>query len=191
MSGAIGDLRDSSTTFVENFEDQQSDNQFALVSFASGVQTQFNLDHDYVNNITSDIGNLSAFGWTNTEDAIEQANALPWSDQSGVPVNEKTMQAVVFFSDGNPTAFRDDFTYRDVVYDGVAAGEGNISGRMYSPDYQSSHLGDHYDTDETGDGKDKDDSICGPATGHKVKWHIFADDVYGLDSFGSDFWDRP
>ncbi len=184
MSGAIGDLRDGSTTFVQNFVDQQSDNQFALISFASGVQTQFDLDHDYVNDITSDIGNLSAFGWTNSEDAIEQANALPWSDQSGVAVNEKTMQAVVFFSDGNPTAFRDDFTYKDVVYDGVAAGGGNISGRMYNPNFQHSDLSSHNDTDETGDGKDKNNSACGSDAGHTTKWHIFSDPTYGLDSFG-------
>ena len=67
------------------------------------------MDHGYVSPITSAISGLNANGSTNTEDALAQAAALPWSDQSGVPANERTKQVVVFFSDGNPTAFRGNF----------------------------------------------------------------------------------
>ena len=191
MSSAIGDLRDSSTTFVENFEDQEADNKFALITFASGVQLRYDLDHNYLNPITSEISGLFAQGWTNSEDGLAQANNLPWSDQSGLPINEKAMQAVIFFSDGNPTAFRGDFIHKDNSYDGVAAGGGQVSSSLFKPGPQSSTWGGVKNVKRTGDGKPYGSSACdGPAASmptsqrDTVKWEIFSDPTYGLDSFG-------
>ncbi len=183
MGGSMNDLRDSATKFVENFEDQQSDDQFALITFASGVQRRFDLDYNYVNPITSQISGLYASGWTNTEDSLSEANTLPWSDQSGLPINEKSIQAVIFFSDGNPTAFRGDFKYKGTTYDGVAAGGGWMDDDLFKPGPQSSKYSINK-VHRTGDGKKYWNSACGSGPGHTVKWEIFSDPNYGLDTFG-------
>ena len=71
-------------------------------------------------------------GGTNTEDALAQAAALPWLDQSGLPPNERGKQVVVLFSDGNPSAFRGQFKHKNSNYDGVAAldGDNNATGMV-------------------------------------------------------------
>ncbi|WP_342349396.1 VWA domain-containing protein, partial [uncultured Nitrospira sp.] len=54
MAGSpISDLKDGAKSFVENFTDQQADNRFALITFASGVQKPFAMDHGYVSPMTS------------------------------------------------------------------------------------------------------------------------------------------
>jgi Mg-chelatase subunit ChlD len=125
MLGApLSDLKDGSTQFVQNFADQEAMSKFAMLTFGTGVMKPFDLDHGYVSPIESAISGLAAGGGTNAEDALAQALALPWTDQSGVPANERTKQVVVFFSDGNPSAFRAQFKHEGVNYDGVAALDG-------------------------------------------------------------------
>ena len=68
-NNAIGDLIDGATTFVNNFEHFEADHKFALLTFGSGVETPFPLGTDFVDDMTFEIGNLAADGFTNTEDA--------------------------------------------------------------------------------------------------------------------------
>ncbi|HBP88042.1 MAG: VWA domain-containing protein [Nitrospira sp.] len=191
MGGSpIADLKEGAKNFVENFSDQQADNRFALITFASGVQKPFNMDHGYVSPITSAINGLGASGGTNAEDALAQALALPWSDQSGVPANERTKQVVVFFSDGNPTAFRGQFKYNNTVYDGVAAlGGAQVWDHLQKPDKQF----DTFSVNRvhiTGDGKTSGSTSCpsvnsrGLNTKLNVRWDVFTDSTYGLNSYG-------
>jgi Flp pilus assembly protein TadG len=186
MGGSpISDLKDGATQFVENFKDQESDNKFALLTFASGVQTLFAMDHGYVSPVTSAIGGLNANGSTNTEDALAKTGALPWTDQSGVPPNEQSKQVVIFFSDGNPTAFRGNFVYQNNTYNGVAAKYTNSSSflpQLAEPNVQhqffpTSSINNVY---KTGDGKPSGSTACGTLT---VKWEIFSDSTYGLGNF--------
>ena len=190
VSGSMGgsplsDLKDGSKQFVENFEDQENDNRFALLTFASGVQKPFDMDHGYVSPITSAISGLNANGSTNTEDALAQAAALPWSDQSGVPANERTKQVVVFFSDGNPTAFRGNFVYNNNTYNGVAAKYTNSFSflpQLAEPNAQHQFFptSSINNVPKTGDGKLSGSSACGTLT---VKWEIFSHSTYGLGNF--------
>ncbi|WP_447963039.1 VWA domain-containing protein [Nitrospira sp. Ecomares 2.1] len=191
MAGSpISDLKDGATSFVENFTDQQADNRFALLTFATGVQKPFAMDHGYVSPMTSAINGLGASGGTNAEDALAQALTLPWSDQSGVPANERTKQVVIFFSDGNPSAFRGQFKHEGVTYDGVAALDGgyvNVYESMGYPNPQASYEGSFKIT-FTGDGK-KTGTSCprqkiNNVWYYSVKWNIFQDSTYGLNSFG-------
>jgi Flp pilus assembly protein TadG len=192
MAGSpLSDLKDGAKQFVQNFEDQENDNKFALLTFASGVQKPFNLDHAYVSPITTAINGLGALGGTNAEDALAQALALPWSDQSGVPANERSKQVVVFFSDGNPTAFRGQFRFNGTDYDGVAAlGGANVFADLQKPDQQYT-LYSVYKVHRTGDGKTSGTTPCPTTsapngTNNKLntRWYIFSDSTYGLSSFG-------
>ena len=184
----LADLKDGATQFVENFEDQENDNKFALLTFASGVQKPFDMDHGYVSPITSAINGFSATGGTNAEDALAQALALPWSDQSGVPANERTKQVVVFFSDGNPTAFRGQFKYNNNTYDGVAAVHtGNDVYRLLLKPNKQDEAFSVNKVDRTGDGKSSGSTGCPSLGGSKlnVRWYIFEDPTYGLDNFAA------
>ncbi|MDH4360007.1 MAG: VWA domain-containing protein [Nitrospirota bacterium] len=191
MGGSpISDLKDGAKQFVENFEDQENDNRFALLTFASGVQTLFAMDHGYVSPITSAINGLNASGGTNAEDALAQALVLPWTDQSGVPANERSKQVMVFFSDGNPTAFRGQFKYNGTDYDGVAALGGSLVYlSLQKPDQQYS-LFSVNKVHITGDGKSSGSTACPNTTSQGVtnklntRWYVFTDSTYGLDSFG-------
>ncbi|MEO8325049.1 MAG: VWA domain-containing protein [Nitrospirota bacterium] len=191
MGGSpISDLKDGSKSFVENFTDQQADNRFALITFASGVKKPFAMDHGYVSPMTSAINGLNADGGTNAEDALAQALTLPWSDQSGVPANERTKQVVVFFSDGNPTAFRGQFKYNGTDYDGVAAlGGTQVWDNLQKPDYQFTNFSVNR-VHITGDGKTVGTTSCpsvnsrGLNTKLNVKWNVFTDSTYGLNSYG-------
>lgn len=198
MGGSpISDLKAGAKSFVENFTDQQADNRFALLTFATGVQKPFAMDHGYVSPMTSAIDGLGASGGTNAEDALAQALTLPWSDQSGVPANERTKQVVIFFSDGNPSAFRNQFKHEGVTYDGVAALDGGyvkVYESMGYPNPQASYESSFKIT-VTGDGK-KSGTSCAPVKigsvfYYSVKWNIFQDSTYGLNSFGPTYGMNP
>jgi len=184
MSGnPLTNLKDGAKQFVQNFSDQENHSKFALLAYASGVVKPFDMDHNFVSPIESAINGFNAQGGTNTEDALAQAAALPWLDQSALPPNERGKQVVVFFSDGNPTAFRGQFKHKNSDYDGVAALDGGgaaVWQYMQWPnqtwDYTTS-----ISVKKTGDGKNSGSSACGTTT---VKWYIFDDPTYGLDSFG-------
>lgn len=191
MAGSpLTNLKDGSTQFVQNFEDQESTSKFAMITFGTGVMKPFDLDYNYVSPIESAINGLGAGGGTNAEDALAQALALPWSDQSGVPANERTKQVVVFFSDGNPSAFRAQFKHEGVNYDGVAALDGGYVNVWQSMGYpnQAAAYANSIRVSYTGDGK-KSGTACPRKSysgvwHYSVKWYIFEDSTYGLDSFG-------
>ncbi|MCW5784353.1 MAG: VWA domain-containing protein [Nitrospirales bacterium] len=193
VGSPISDLQDGAKSFVENFTDQESDNRFALLTFATGVQKPFPMDHGYVSPMTSAINGLSAGGGTNAEDALAQALTLPWSDQSGIPANERTKQVVIFFSDGNPSAFRGQFKHEGVIFDGVAALDGgyaSVYSYMGYPNPQASY-DSSFRINLTGDGK-KTGTSCSPQKinnvwYYSVKWYIFQDSTYGLNSFGPTY----
>ncbi len=192
VSGSMGgnpltNLKDGSKQFVQNFSDQENNSKFAMITFASGVQKPFDLDYGYVNPLESAINGLNAVGATNAEDGLAQANALAWADQSALPPNERGKQVVVFFSDGNPTAFRGQFKYKNQDYDGVAAIAGNnVYPWMFEQDQQSQTMVTN-DVDRTGDGKNSGSTACPSWNGSKdnVKWYIFEDPMYGLDNFAA------
>ena len=176
MRNAIGDLRDGAKLFVENFEDQEDRTKMALIIFASGVETLFDLDHGFASNMTTHINGLKAVGGTNAEYAFTKATALPWESQSGVPSNEKNTQAVIFFSDGNPTAFRGEFKRNNTWYEAAVPS----SFRVRDPEAQYEKIADGY-LAPSGDGLPKGDSACGSGQ-TTVKWKIFEDPDYGVDS---------
>lgn len=184
--GAIDDLKTGATTFVENFQSFQKDHKFALIKYATGVLIPVPLQYDFVDPMANEISNLNPTGGTNIEDALGQAVTLPWATgQQLLPVNERTRQVVILFSDGHPSAFRAEFKYNGNDIDAVGLLVGSPPTNWYrklgKPDKQWETLTSDYAYDH-GDGRSSGNSVCGDPT---TKWYIFQDQNYGISAYGS------
>jgi uncharacterized protein YegL len=147
MSGTpISDLKTAARTFVDFFAATQDKDKMGLVSFSTAVTIDRPLGTMYVNTIKTAITNMSANGYTNAEDAIDQTDSLGrgFTDQTGIPGDRRVQQFLIFFSDGQPTAFRGQFRYRGTNYDAVTIGSPSSSqgcdpntfpttGNLYNP----------------------------------------------------------
>ncbi len=188
MSSAMGNLKTAAQSFVDFFEHTEDTDQFGLITFASGVVVERALGTNFFDDMTTAIGNMSASGGTNTEDALDQADGPSgFTDQTGVPGDERVQQFLVFFSDGNPTAFRADFTRNGTDYDAVGyAADWDI--KLMNPTSQFSYL--NVKQYSTGDGKTTSTTVCQsgqPLAGYSnTKWHILDDITYGVTGY-SDF----
>ena len=186
MAGApLTDLQDGADLFVNNFQSFQKDHKFALLTFATGVQTPFPLDTDFVFDVTNQIAATVAAGGTNTEDALGQAVNLGWEPgQLAVPVNQRTQQVVILFSDGNPTGFRGQFKKNGADLDAVVLlhnGEppANVWGQFGQHDVQVNYFGTL--ADKLGDGKSSG-TAC--SSGDTTEWKVFDDPKYGISQYG-------
>jgi Mg-chelatase subunit ChlD len=185
MSGAMSNLKSAAQSFIDFFEHTDDTDQFGLITFASGVVVERPLGPNFYVEMTSAIGNMSANGGTNSEDALDQADGPSgFTDQTGVPGDERVQQFLVFFSDGNPTAFRGTFTRDGTDYDAVGyAADWDI--KLMDPDSQFSYL--NVKQYETGDGKTPGPTVCksgSPLAGYSnTKWHILDDPTYGVNGY--------
>ncbi len=192
---AIVDLKKAAKSFIGFFEDTQDQDKLGLISFATSVTVDFQLGTNYVVPMTRAIDNMKAEGATNAEDALAQAiGPKGLTDQSGIPGDKRVQQFVIFFSDGNPTAFRGNFKYKGTDnIDAVVAGTGKTCDTVYNrlgkPDSETSLKinSDYIDPGYTGDGKIPGPSSkckaipgcipsrfleCNPAT--TTKWYVFS-----------------
>lgn len=187
MSGAMSNLKTAAQSFVDFFQYTDDTDQFGLITFASGVVVERSLGINFYNDMATAIGNMSASGGTNTEDALDQADGPSgFSDQTGVPGDERVQQFLVFFSDGNPTAFRADFTRDGTDYDAVGyAADWDI--KLMNPDVQFSYL--NVKQYKTGDGKTTGTTVCqsgSPLAGYSnTKWDILDDLTYGVTGYSA------
>ncbi len=178
----INELRDGARQFVANFADYNDDHKFGLVAFASGVETQRDLATDFLTEMDDKIAALTPDnGGTNMEHGFTKAGALSWSPpQMGLPVNERTRQTAIFFSDGEATAFYGDFTYKGNLEKGIAqvyVNGGRVIDDMKKPDFLQEDYSSPYISrmPRTGNGQ-----TSGPCGSSSVKWHIFEDSLYGF-----------
>jgi len=174
----IADLKTAATSFLGFFQDTQNADKMGLISFSTGVTVDVPLGNNYVNSMTKAINKMDPVGATNAEDALAQTMGPGGlSDQTGVAPDKRVQQFVIFFTDGNPTAFRGNFTYSSTTYDGVAVVGSNpstntsdcyrVMGTVYDP-----NTGNDLSVPAvpTGDGK-ATGSKCGAKPG--TKWQIF------------------
>ena len=193
MSGSpIADLKTAAVAFLDYFEDTQDNDEFGLVTFASGIQEESGYDVTYhrqtnfVLDMTSAINNMSASGGTNAEDALDRADGSGgFSDQTGVPGDQRKQQFLIFFSDGNPTAFRGTFTRDGTPHDAVGyAADWDIT--LMKPDKQFEWLGSVKQF-KTGDGKSTSSTNCksgSPLAGYATtKWTVLSDPDYGVTNY--------
>ena len=160
-----------------NFEAFQEDHQFALIAFSSGVRTPFSMATEFVQPMVDQIELLTdPIGGTNIESALTQARNLSWSPgQMDLPVNERTRQVVVLFSDGQPKAFRGGFTRNGTFYDATVP-DGSISIR--DPNEYHQYIASNYKAYPSGNGTgssgDGFDDQCGSGDDYKrVKMAYF------------------
>jgi len=177
----MADLKVAAKSFLDFFEVTQDKDKFGLITFASGVEVDFPLQHIFVDGMKTIIDDMYADGGTNAEDAIDQADGPGgFTPQAGVPGDEKVQQFLIFFSDGNPTAFRGDFTRYGQQEDAVGyAANWNIL--LMKPDTQFQYLNDVYQY-KTGDGEVTSTTSCtnGPNGYDTTKWWVLEDDEYGV-----------
>jgi Flp pilus assembly protein TadG len=131
---AIVDLKAGAKSFVGFFKDTQDKDKLGMISFATGVKVDFPLGNNYVTPMTSAINNMSAIGATNAEDALAQSyGSSGLTDQTGVAPDKRVQQFVIFFTDGNPTAFRGTFKHEGTDnIDAVVAGTGQTCDNVYN-----------------------------------------------------------
>ena len=175
----ISDLKAAAKSFIAFFDDTQDDDKVGLISFATGVKVNFPLGNNFVTPITTAINSMAATGATNAEDALAQAGgAQGLPDQSGLPGDQRVQQFLIFFSDGNPTAFRGKFKNNGVDnIDAVVCGTGNTCTEVYNqlgkPD---SETWLNIDPRLTGDGKAQGTSKCTTLPPLlTTKWYVFSD----------------
>jgi hypothetical protein len=120
------DLKTAALSFISYFEETQDQDKMGLISFATTASVDVNLGNNYVSSMNNHINAMNANGATNAEDALARTlGAGGLTDQTGVPGESRVQQFVIFFSDGMPTALRDQFKYNNADYDGVVYGQGS------------------------------------------------------------------
>jgi len=186
MSSAMNDLKVAAKSFIDFFLLTEANDQFGLISFASGVVIDFPLGTNFVSPMKTAIDNMSASGGTNTEDSIDQANGPSgFTDQTGVSGELKVQQFMIFFSDGNPTAFRGTWT-RDggAPLDAVGyAADWDIS--LMNPNVPFQYLSTKQY--RTGDGLPTASTVCSSSGSpySNTKWHVLEDPTYGVNGYSA------
>lgn len=131
-------LQEAAKIFVDQFNN--GIDQLALVSFQIRAETEFAIGHGFKNAIKSDIDDLEAVGDTNAGEGLR----LAFDQLQSPSIRPYAVKVVVFFTDGRPTAFRDQIDGQDrilAVYNLPDGGNGLGSmgppimrGRFDSPD---------------------------------------------------------
>ncbi|MGB0910288.1 MAG: vWA domain-containing protein [Nitrospirales bacterium] len=176
MSGLPwANLQVAAVSFLEFFEDTQADDKFGLIMFDTAAKVYRSLGTDFVIPMITTINGTNTGGGTNPEDALDQADGPDgFTDQTGLPGDQRVQQFVVFFSDGQPTRFRGQFTRGGQSYDAVGKSTTRSSHNLQDP-ITGSSLG--VKQFNTGDGLPAGSSACGKAN---TKWEILEDSVYGI-----------
>jgi|WetSurMetagenome_2_1015567.scaffolds.fasta_scaffold92600_2 Flp pilus assembly protein TadG len=135
MAGSkMTSLKTAALSFFSHFEDTQDEDKLGLISYAATVKYEWDLSTNYYTSTNrSKINNMVASGGTNMESAFDAADGWTdstttvtgttistttgtthtgFTDQTGIPGDQRVQQFVVFFSDGQPTCFTGTFRYR-------------------------------------------------------------------------------
>ena len=141
MQGSIDELKVAAKSFVDYFAATQVQDRMGLISFATGVKVEFELQNNFVDGIKTAIDGITLGSnpgnWdTNMEDAIDQADDN--TDRAGnatttFTAETEAIQVLVLFTDGMPKGFRGDFTRNDITYDVVIPASGANWGEYIFP----------------------------------------------------------
>ncbi|MFH1680019.1 MAG: VWA domain-containing protein [Candidatus Eisenbacteria bacterium] len=115
---AIAALRSGAIQFVDFFDDTMD--MMALVRFASGRLTLFHLGYHFKTPMITAISGFTALGNTTAGHALNAAR-----DELAGEANPTAFRAIIFFTDGRPTSFRDIFTIDGNPLDAVIGGYQN------------------------------------------------------------------
>jgi len=112
---AIGYLRGAAENFVGYFDDDMD--KMSLVLFSTGTELRFPLAHGFTSKMTHTVHNMQSLNFTNLSDGF-----IAGRDQLEDDPEPASFRALVFFTDGRPTALRGVFPVGGVSYDAVIKG---------------------------------------------------------------------
>ena len=112
---AIGYLRDAAGSFVGYFDDDMD--KMGLVLFSTGTEVRFPLSHGFSGAMTGTIHGMKDWSFTNLSDGFIAGRAELEKDH-----DPTSYRALVFFTDGRPTALRGAFPVGGATYDAVITG---------------------------------------------------------------------
>lgn len=172
----LADLKVAARSFLDNFAATEAEDRMGLISFATSVKVERHLGSHFVTPMKNAIDGMKSGGFTNSEDALDQAGGPKGlQDQTGLPPEEKVQQFVIFFSDGRPNSFRGTFKTEGHTYEAVAhvtkncdpGDDNNTADQLRSPDQEGKDIAAAL---PTGDGLAAAGSKCGKTT---TRWMIF------------------
>jgi Mg-chelatase subunit ChlD len=212
MAGSLSNLKTAALSFLSFFAETEDNDKMGLVTYSNGVTVNHALSTNFVSDMTVKINAMTATWATNAEDAIDQSDGPSgFTDQTGLPGDQRVQQYLIFFTDGRPTAFRGSFRYNGTDYDAVVMGTGNycdtVYGYMGHTDSENFYTSTGQPTGTsllpptpTGDGNKTSGSpltactnqvwVYSPPPAHYVsqpylnmRWYIFGDAKYGLPGY--------
>ncbi|MEJ2312003.1 MAG: VWA domain-containing protein [Gemmatimonadales bacterium] len=126
--GAWGDLQAAADQFVRYFDD--SLDQLGLVHFQIRANDAFDIDGLFTTSITNAIQSMNSAGDTNTGEGLR----LALKQMKSKVIRPRSAKVVVFFTDGRPTAFRDNINGQERVIAVRRILTGNVRGLFDDPD---------------------------------------------------------
>ncbi len=136
---AIGYLRGAAENFVGYFDDNMD--KMSLVLFSTGTELRYPLGHDFTSPMKHTIRKMEALAFTNLSDGF-----IAGKHQLENDWDPAAFRALVFFTDGRPTALRGIFPIGGTTYDAVIKGnqdpssKGVVDPSLYSYDRLSQAL---------------------------------------------------
>ena len=184
----LENLKTAAKSFVEFFRETQSTDKMGLITFGTGAAVKVGLGIDFVDRMITEIDAMTADTGqgTNAEYALEKA-AGSLTD----PGERRVKQFLIFFTDGNPDAFKGTFTINGITFDAVAyatsledgtgACDGGIGTLLCDPTTGGASVRVLPATGDlalpTGDGKLESTTKCtgllDPVTKTNTKWWAF------------------
>jgi len=120
---AIGYLRGAAETFVHYFDDNMD--KMSLTLFSTGTVLSFPLGHGFTSPMTATMRSMIARNNTNLSDALSSGRGQLEHD-----LDPSSFKALVFFTDGRPTALRAVFTVGATNWDAVITGDQDPTGAV-------------------------------------------------------------
>jgi Flp pilus assembly protein TadG len=126
QNNGITGVKNAANSFVDYFTTTQADDKMGLISFSTNVTVDHAMTTNFATAMHSAINAMNANGWTNSEDAIDQADGPSgFTPQGGVARADRTPQFLVFFTDGRANAFRGTFVKGNTTFDAVTQQNSN------------------------------------------------------------------
>jgi Flp pilus assembly protein TadG len=113
---AVGYLKDAAGSFVGFFDDDMD--KMGLVLFSTGTEIKFPLSHGFSGTMSNTILTMKDWSFTNLSDGLVAGRKELEKDH-----DPTSYRALVFFTDGRPTALRGVFTVNGISYDAVLTGQ--------------------------------------------------------------------
>jgi Flp pilus assembly protein TadG len=125
-NNGIGGVKSGANAFVDYFTPTQAVDKLGLISFSTGVTVDRALGTNFATGMHNAINAMSANGWTNSEDAIDQSDGPSgFTPQAGVAPEDRIAQFMVFFTDGRANSFRSRFVKGNTTFDAVTQENSN------------------------------------------------------------------